>query len=575
MLLAKPEIDTTEYGMKQGTFRFLIDNALWPSIEPPRGTPCGATGFVGADAGTISFLNSVSFMGAQTLRYTRGGQCPGVGILEVLCQGADFDAGTPVTHEILSIPVTFKGVTYTSAPTVILSGGDPITNASVSSRLENQSFQIIAGGTNYHVGDVLSVVGGSYDTPIQIKVDAIGTGGSIKVTDGGHTHVTNWGRYSVVPANNASLTGSPTGSGATIQLSWHIGAIVVSNGGSYFGTPTASLSGGGYTQAGTLGTPHMSNVGGGGGTGGLQFTIPWKPTDTTKDTVQFVVTPTSGGGTGGTAEVKFATTAPLPTCNYYTSADGSIYLEAVFGIYGSTGSPTPDGGVLSVGDRVLVKDEPNAYRNGVYKVDRLASPPGQLPVVTWVLQRPSDFDDASEFTTSVIVHVNAGQTLANTLWQCGVNVTTLAASDTSGGTAIPFTAISSGGTSSPGTRITIDYHVIDLHFEYMSTQKLQQANFTLAAYSMDDNGYITTDPSTGEKMLLAIDSTVGETIVTNTGTGVTSYVPITTPIPRSMWTSAVQFLGTSSRFEQVPAGQFWHITETTSIKIVPNASAPQ
>jgi hypothetical protein len=33
------------------------------------------------------------------------------------------------------------------------------------------------------------------------------------------------------------------------------------------------------------------------------------------------------------------------------------------------------------------------------------------------------------------------------------------------------------------------------------------------------------------------------------------------------WLNAIKYAGTAAQFEQVPAGQFWHVTEQTTIKI--------
>jgi len=578
VLQARPEIDNNEFGMKQGTFRFVLNNTLWPAKEPVRATPCGATGFVGADSLTQSFLTGVSFMGAQTSRWTRGGHCPGVGILEVLCQGANFTqtggGTTTPTFTIQSITISNKGVGYTSCPSVAVSGGGQISAANVASRLEFSTRDIQNGGTNYHVGDVLTFVGGTFDRPAKLRVDVLGTGGSIRFADGGQTSFVDRGSYSTIPTGTFNLSGG-SGSGATTVATWRLtDSLVVIDGGTYTGTPSATLSGGGFTTAGTIGTVTMVNSGSttSGPTTALQLTAPWKPVDTTKDTVQFTITGTAVAASTSTT-VKYATTGPLPTCNYYTHTDGTIYIEADFASF-QGGSPMPDGGVLSVGDWILVKDETRQFRNGIYKVVRLGSATNTLPVVTWVLARPSGYDSASNFTTALSVHVQLGNTLTNTTWVCAVNVTTLAPSDAAGGTNITFNSVVTSTTTVPQTRITIDYHAIELHFEYMANQKLQNTNFTHYSYSMDANGYITTDPSTGEKMLLRVDSALAENITIDATSGATNFTPTATPIPRSTWQQFVQFLGTAARFDQVPAGQYWHIIETTSIKIVPLNATP-
>lgn len=72
------------------------------------------------------------------------------------------------------------------------------------------SAAIVAGGSSYAAGDVLTCVGGT-GTACQITVDAVSGGAIIDF------HVSTVGAYSVYPTNAVSVTGG-SGSGATFNL---------------------------------------------------------------------------------------------------------------------------------------------------------------------------------------------------------------------------------------------------------------------------------------------------------------------------------------------------------------------
>jgi hypothetical protein len=114
VLQARPEIDTNEFGLKQGTLRFLLANSRWPELEPVRAT--GTSDFVCGNSLTTSYLSGISFMAAQTARWTHGGSCPGVGILEVMCQGAAFHSAYEsgeVTPYFATLSTTLEDLSFT------------------------------------------------------------------------------------------------------------------------------------------------------------------------------------------------------------------------------------------------------------------------------------------------------------------------------------------------------------------------------------------------------------------------------------------------------------------------------
>jgi hypothetical protein len=547
-----PEIDTNEFGLAETTLRFATFAANLPEMTPARGTPC--PDFIGGNSRTNAVLAALDYLGAQSSKRIPNGQGDGVDILEVLCQGANFNTTQGATSQrIASIDIATKGLVYTSPPILTLSGGGVISPAQIVTRLEfaNQR-QVNAGGTAYQVGDVLTVVGGQFVRPVRFIVDAIGVGGSVRFADGGIIHSIDNGAYSLIPANSVSVTGGH-GTGATIDLlAWRLGYVVVLDGGAYTGTPVASLSGGGTPNpAATLGDVNMAQGGVGAGS---DITTPFNPISSTKDTVQFVSYQAAGSSD---LQARLVATVDLGAVTYYTHTDGTIRLASSI----STTFPDVDGVRASVGDLILLIAETNPAYNGLYKlVNRGGTGQNGSP---WILTRVNSMDQADEFTTTVYVQVSDGANNSNTRWHCTTAVITL------GVDPITFVLDITVAQPTPTLQITIEYEAIDLHFEYASKTKLQRSRFVQNEYSLDAEGLLIIDPVSGDKMLLAIDSAIGQAAIVDATSGAVTFSAVGQPLNRSAWQSLVRYIGTASRLEQTPAGQFWHILETATIKIEP------
>lgn len=552
MLKSKAEIDSNEFGLLQSNFKFTLKNENWPTLDPSQGTPLSQ--LTPGDALTQSVFTAYgTYLGKQTSRFTRHGEAPGIGLLEMVCQGAVFPSNQP-TASIVSIPLTSYGSGYASAPTVNITGGGQVLAAIAVARLSLASASQSAGGSGYSNGDLLTLSGGNFDRPATIIVDNVSAGALDKI------RIFDAGQYSSIPTSPASVTGG-TGTGATINISWKVGYIVVVDGGSYTSTPTATISGGGYSTPATLGPVNMSNFSGGGQ---ILITNPWKPISTSKDTVQVPIY----GVANTHYVVKYATVSELPSSIYFTVNNGTIALQVP-----QFGGPIPaiDGRRPSVGDLILVKNETRQYRNGIYYVFAVGDAVTRAP---WILYRAPGFTVATNYRTTLYVDVQSGDTNHDTIWNCSTNIATLAASDSSGGDNIIFLSSTNTSTHTLLYRVTIEYHAIDLHFEYVANRKLQQPQFVADNYSMDADGFVIIDTTSGDKMLLKIDSVYTETAITDSVTGNVTYKPASIQINRATWQAAVHFLGTASRFEQTPAGQYWHVLETTSIKIVPVQQTP-
>lgn len=95
-----------------------------------------------------------------------------------------------------------------------------------------------------------------------------------------------------------------------------------------------------------------------------------------------------------------------------------VYNNGVLGVgatltnAGAQGAITIDGVALSVGDRVLVKNQGSSFQNGIYVVTTVGT-----ASTNWVMTRATDYDQSSEIVQYGVVLSNQGTTNAGLLWQ--------------------------------------------------------------------------------------------------------------------------------------------------------------
>jgi len=153
---------------------------------------------------------------------------------------------------VTSITRTNFGTGYTGIPSITIS--PPTTaggvQATASAFMAISNYVLTGGGTGYNVGDVLSVVGGTYTSALQFTVATVSSGVIQTVTTG-----PSFGIYSALPTNPVSVTGG-TGSGATFTLQiWGLYSVNINNPGSgYVEQPTVTFSGGGGNSAAAFAT---------------------------------------------------------------------------------------------------------------------------------------------------------------------------------------------------------------------------------------------------------------------------------------------------------------------------------
>ncbi len=176
--------------------------------------------------------------------------------------GVNISNGGTVT----AITFTNTGSGYTSVPTATVSA--PTTaggvQATISFSMQLATTPTITdGGTGYTVGNVLTLVGGTFTTAATVTVSTVSAGVITGIT------VSSFGAYTVLPTSPASVTGG-TGSGATFTTSWSVRTTFpspsITNAGSgYVEQPTVSFSGGGGSGAAAYatvgGTPVIRSLG--------------------------------------------------------------------------------------------------------------------------------------------------------------------------------------------------------------------------------------------------------------------------------------------------------------------------
>jgi hypothetical protein len=139
------------------------------------------------------------------------------------------------------------------------------------------------------------------------------------------------------------------------------------------------------------------------------------------------------------AACRVATTGALTA----TYSNGVAGVGATLTNSGAMAALSIDGVSLSVGNRVLVKNQASTFQNGIYTVTTVGS-----GAVNWVMTRATDYDTPSEIDPGDLVPITQGSTLAQSSWMQTAAVTTIG---TDAITFVQFTtalpvAVANGGT---------------------------------------------------------------------------------------------------------------------------------
>jgi hypothetical protein len=134
-----------------------------------------------------------------------------------------------------------------------------------------------------------------------------------------------------------------------------------------------------------------------------------------------------------------------------TYSNGASGVGATLTNSGTQAALTIDSRVLTVGNRVLVKDQSTGLQNGFYRVTTVGS-----ASVNWVLTRTVDADEASEITPGAFTFVEEGTIGASNGYVC-TNVGAI----TIGTTPINFVQFSGAGSVIAGDGLTKNGNTLD------------------------------------------------------------------------------------------------------------------
>ena len=115
-----------------------------------------------------------------------------------------------------------------------------------------------------------------------------------------------------------------------------------------------------------------------------------------------------------------ATTANLTA----TYANGTSGVGATLTNSSTQAALILDGVTLTVGNRVLVKDQTTALQNGIYTVTST----GSLST-NWVLTRATDYDVPAQTIRGKVISVISGTSFSNSLWMLISTITAIGTND--------------------------------------------------------------------------------------------------------------------------------------------------
>ncbi len=146
------------------------------------------------------------------------------------------------TGTLWDITITDGGA-YTSVPTISFIGGGGAGATAEAIMGINGGQEIVSGGTGYTPGDILTMVGGTFDSPGKLKV-ITAPGGVVDAVA-----VFDPGSYTVLPSTPVAVTGGTGADDFTFNPLYAVFSVIVTDGGTipYNEPPQVVFSGSGFT----------------------------------------------------------------------------------------------------------------------------------------------------------------------------------------------------------------------------------------------------------------------------------------------------------------------------------------
>jgi len=388
-----------------------------------------------------------------------------------------FAGSTSGTTQVLSTAIAGTSVLTLPAATDTLVGKattDTFTNKSISgstntlSNIANGSLtnsSVTIGSTAVSLGATVTTFAGLASVTSTSFVGAL-TGNASTATTLQTARTINGTSFDgsaniTVTAAAGTLTGATLASGVTASSLTSVGTIAT---GVWQGTDVGVLYGGTGTSDGSItGTGALTFTAGGSNTnvnlvpigtgivdvGGKRVGNAADPTQSTDLATKAYVDGLANG-----LDVKQSVKAASTTALTVTYSNGSSGVGATLTNAGTQAALTLDSIALSVGDRVLIKNQASGLQNGVYTVTTV----GTIST-NWVLTRATDFDNSpgTEVGPGIFFFVEQGTTQADN----GYVITTDTAI-TIGTTAIDFVQFSGAGQITAGAGLTKSGNTLDV-----------------------------------------------------------------------------------------------------------------
>lgn len=322
------------------------------------------------------------------------------------------------------------------------------TTNTISSTDTNGNINITPVGTgktvigNPYIGDtatplseyIYDTVGGAITagTGITITNSDAGNTSTISITNTGVSAAT-YGSATEIPVLTINARGQVT-SASTANIVTSLGIAGDT------GSDTIALATDTLTFAGGTGIISIVNATSNSVTFGIDSNVV-----ATKSYVDAVKT-----GLDVKDSVRVATTTSLTS----TYSNGTSGVGATLTNSGTQTALTIDSIVLSLNERVLVKDQSAGLQNGIYTVTNVGS-----ASTNWILTRATDADNSpsSEITGGVFTFVEEGTTNSDAGFVCSTD-----GAITIGTTAINFVQFSGAGQITAGNGLTKTGNIIDV-----------------------------------------------------------------------------------------------------------------